>query len=331
MDYHNKSNLGRALLVLNVILVFSQPILAGEYIFSIKGEKTYLNGKDFLVKGLRCSNALISDKTTGELIGNLDVFKGYGLNTVSVYFMGSRFGDVKGYNEDSTLNPIYSTRMSKIIEAADKRGMVVLVGCLYWGDSKAKWPDWTQQQANTAVANAVKWLKQNNYRNIFVDVDNEGMSNRDKGFDIRQFVLAGKTADPNCMIATNYRGEPVAEADLAIHFSKKVEGKPYIESEGTPGPTPIGPYWKGYSKRTDLYNYYNIGEYSEQMKDQQKAKTIEHLNNGNGYMMSSTWLQCVAPYGPNPRPGGDGSEDDPGIKWWLEFVKETYGPYIQPK
>jgi len=133
------------------------------------------------------------------------------------------------------------------------------------------------------------------------------------------------------MIATNYRGEPVAEADLAIHFSKKVKGKPYIETEGTPGPTAIGPYWKGHSRRTNLYNYVNIGEYTEQMKARQKAKTIKHLNNGNGYMMSSTWLQCVPPYGPNPRPGGNGTKEDLGIKWWLEFLKETYDPYVPQK
>ena len=55
--------------------------------------------------------------------------------------MGSRFGDVKGYNEDGTLNPVYAGRMGRIIEAADRRGMIVLVGCLYWSTSKAKWDE----------------------------------------------------------------------------------------------------------------------------------------------------------------------------------------------
>ena len=110
---------------------------AGDYVFTVHGGKTYLNGREFLVKGLRCSNALISDETTDELIANLDTFARYGVNTVSVFFMGSRFGDVKGYREDATLNPTYAKLMGRIIEAADKRGMVVLVGCLYWSNSKA--------------------------------------------------------------------------------------------------------------------------------------------------------------------------------------------------
>lgn len=51
--------------------------------------------------------------------------------------MGSRYGNIKGYLEDGSLNPVYSNRLAKIIEAADKRGMIVMVGCLYWGGSTA--------------------------------------------------------------------------------------------------------------------------------------------------------------------------------------------------
>ena len=55
--------------------------------------------------------------------------------------------------------------------------MVVLVGCLYWSNSRAKEDlgHWKQEHANKAVANTVRWLKEHNYRNVFVDVDNEGI------------------------------------------------------------------------------------------------------------------------------------------------------------
>jgi acetyl esterase/lipase len=303
---------------------------AGRYVFTVRDGKTYLNEKEILVKGLRCSNALVSDKTADELIDNLDTFASYGVNTVSVFFMGSRFGDVKGYDKDGRLDPIYAARMGRIIEAADERGMIVLVGCLYWGNSKAKWDDWTQTQANAAVANTVRWLKKNNYRNVFLDVDNEGMAKRGKGFDNRLMVIAGKKVDPDCVIATNFHGPPPPEADLGIHFSEKVPGKPYIESEGTPANAP-GKYWGKYSKKPDYYNYINIGLYNEQMKANQIAITADHLDNGRGYMCASTWLQCPPPSGPNHRPGGDGTKDSPGIRWWLEFIRDKYGPYVPPK
>jgi hypothetical protein len=243
--------------------------------------------------------------------------------------MGSRFGDVKGYRADASLDPVHAERMGRIIEAADRRGMIVLVGCLYWSNSKAKHESWTQAEANAAVANTVAWLKEHAYRNVFVDVDNEGMAKRAKKFDTRQMVLAGKAVDPACVIATNFHGPPPAEADLGVHFAKPVEGKPYIQSEATPSNAPGG-YWSKYSKRDGYYNYINIGLYNSAMKANQIADTRAHLDKGKGYMLASTWLQCVAPYGPNHQPGGDGTEDNPGIKWWLEFLRDTYGPYTPP-
>jgi hypothetical protein len=219
--------------------------------------------------------------------------------------------------------------MGRIIAAADRRGMVVLVGCLYWGTSRAKWDHWTQAQASRAVANTVAWLKENRYRNVFVDVDNEGMARQAKGFDNRQMVQAGKAVDPCCVIATNFRGAPPAEADLAIHHSERAAGKPYIESEATPANAPGG-YWGTYSKQDGYYNYLNIGVYSDALKADQIRQTTAHLSKGEGYLLASTWLQCVAPHGPNHRPGGAGTPADPGIKWWLEFLRDTYGPYPPP-
>ncbi len=299
---------------------------AGNHVFTVRGEKTLFDGREILVKGLRCSNALISDEETQELIDNFGTFAEYGVNTVSVYFMGSRFGDVKGYREDATLDPVYAGRMGRIIEAADRRGMIILVGCLYWSNSKAKWESWTQAEANKAVASTVAWLKANNYRNVFVDVDNEGMARAAKGFDNRLMVLAGKAEDPCCVIATNFRGEPPAEADLAIHHSQRAAGKPYIESEASPGKAPGG-YWGTYSKKEGYYKYLNIGVYTDAMKVDQIQQTKAHLLKGEGYLLASTWLQCVPPHGPNHTPGGNGTRDDPGIRWWLESLRETYGPY----
>lgn len=300
----------------------------GKNVFSVHDGKTWLNERPFLTIGLRCSNALVSDEATDSLIANLDVYRSYGVNAVSVFFMGSRFGDVRGYLEDASLSPIHSERMGRIIEAADARAMVVLVGCLYWGNSRAKWDTWTQREANLAVANTVRWLQSNGYRNVFVDVDNEGMALVQKGFDNRQMVLAGKAVSRDIPIATNFKGVPPPEADLGIHFSYEAAGKPYIETEGSPAEVPVpGGYWGPYSKRDGFYGYLNVGVYTEAMKASQLALTRQHLDAGKGYMLASTWLQAAPPQGPNHAPGGYGSADDPGILWWLEFVKQTYGPY----
>lgn len=302
-----------------------------ENIFSVKDGKTFLNDKEIILRGLRLSNALISDKAVDELIANLDTFAYYGINSFSVYLQGSRFGDVKGYREDCSVDSLYGKRLSRIIEAADRKSFVVLIGCLYYGTSAAPWDRWTQEEANLAVANTVKWLSDNNYRNVFIDVDNEGMARNTRKFDNRAMVLAGRAADSSYVIATNYRGDPPPEAGMAIHHSNRAEGKPYAETEGSPSGVPGG-YWGSYSKQgkewgngPDLYQYINIGIYTEEMKAVQIKATFEHFERGEGYFLASTWLQCVPPEGPNHSPGGNGSEEHPGIRWWLEAVREKYG------
>ena len=288
--------------------------LHAQHIFSVSGNRTYLDGTEFQVIGLRVSNSLISDEITDDLISRLDQYSEYGINTISVFFMGSRFGDVKGYREDASLDEAYAGRMARIIEECDRREMVVLVGCLYWGNSKAKWESWEQEDAEKAVTNTVRWLSENNYRNVLVDPDNEGMANREKGFDIAGMIRAGKTADPRIVIGYNAKGDPPNEADLALHFSSIDPARPYIESEGT-----MTDYWGAYSKEKGLYKYINVGIYTEGKRAEQLDKTKELLDNGHGYMMASTWLQDIPP---NYQPGGAGTPCDPGIRWWLEFIKE---------
>jgi hypothetical protein len=62
------------LILLVIVMLLAGPLYAGKYVFSVRGTKTLLNGQEILVKGLRCSNALVSDEATAELIGNLDTF-----------------------------------------------------------------------------------------------------------------------------------------------------------------------------------------------------------------------------------------------------------------
>ena len=120
--------------VLFVILVSCQPqpddSAAGRNKLTISEDQIMYNAKPVKLIGLRCSNALISDQTTKDLIESLDTYKSYGLNTISVYLMGSRFGDIKGYNPDGTLDPIYTDRLERILKSTEKKGMFVILGCL---------------------------------------------------------------------------------------------------------------------------------------------------------------------------------------------------------
>ncbi len=351
MDHHLDANRTSRLLwilFVNLCIICSIVISteAGDNVFSVQDDEVCLNGEEFKVIGLRCSNALISDDDTDELIVSLDVFKLFGVNTVSVYFMGSRFGDVKGYRPDASLDPVYAERMARIIKAADDEGMVVLVGCLYWSNSRAKedLSHWKQKDANQAVANTVKWLKENKFTNVLVDPDNEGMASRATGWSIEKMIEAGHEASPSCIIGYNLKEPPPDNADILLHHSPKDAERPYIESEGSPGDTPGG-YWGSFSKRDGYYNYIRIGRYLDQMKESQIEATRKNVEDYSGYIFASTWIQC-APHegigGPfmnvggralNPNVNEDVTEIQPdaGILWWLEWVKEKYGPWTGPK
>jgi hypothetical protein len=305
-------------LTVMAVFFFNMPIFA-QNVFSLQGNKTYLNDKEFQAIGLRCSNALLSDATVNGLIRHLDDYKTYGLNTISVYFMGSRYSNIHGYNLDGSLNHVYRERMSRIIEACDARGMVVLVGILYWGSgvsgrSNEHYSTWKQQDVNNAMSNTLIWLKEKGYRNVFIDPDNEGMAEIGAGFNIDEMICEGKKAYQSIPIAYNGRGYPPPCADMTIHFGAKTQQMPYIETEGTPGE-----YWGEYSKERRLNAYINVGIYTEGKKDQQLNESKELLDKGHGYLFASTWLQNIPP---NYNLGGDGSPCNPGIKWWVEFIGE---------
>ena len=335
-----------------MLLAISLTSLASQHVFSIKDTKLYVNYQEFKMIGLRCSNALLSDKTARDLIDHLDLYKSHGINTVTVYFMGSRFGDMKGYRPDASLDPVYAERMGRIIEAADQKGMVVLVGCLYWSTSKAKEDllHWTQSEANLAVANTVKWLVDNNYRNVLVDPDNEGMAVRSNKWRVESMIAAAHQVDPSMMVANNTH-QKAGNSDLNIHFGPKEKHKPWLDTEATPERP--GGYWGDFSKKThqaykDFQNYSRIGRYTEEMKQHQLERTAKEIEDYNGHVLASTWLQC-SPHeeinGPFCEPGGKselGSENnehapwnkeidrihpDAGILWWMEFIKAHYGPW----
>lgn len=344
----NPSGAGMRGAVLSLGILSSSPLYAGLHTVDVSGSTLRINNQPFKVIGLRCSNALVSELSKDLLIDNLPVFRDYGINTVSVFMMGSRFGDVKGYMPDSSLNPVYSDRMAEIIEAADSHGMIVLVGCLYWGTSEAKadLQSWDQDYANAAVANTVSWLKNAGYRNVIMDPDNEGMANAKKGWSISQMISAGKAVDSGLVIGYNDTAPPPANADILLHFSPRDKVRPYVESEGSADGSGPENYWGPFSRESGYGNYIRIGRYTEDMKKYHFSKTDALISSEAGYMLASTWLQCGPNEGiggPFMTAGGSASNDsnwneepvkgilpDAGVKWWLDYIKIHYGSWTPP-
>lgn len=194
-------------LVAPIGLLLTSVLSVSGNVLSIKGDQILQDGTPVQLIGLRCSNALISDKSTDELIRALEQYQDYGLNAVSVFVMGSRFGDVKGYLPDGSMDPVYKKRLERILNATQSRDMITIVGCLYWSTSRAKedLSGWIQKDADKAIAITAKWLGQKGFKHVILDPDNEGMAGREMKWETESMILAAKAANPDLVVANNTR------------------------------------------------------------------------------------------------------------------------------
>jgi hypothetical protein len=84
--------------------------------------------------GVRAASAAMTDGWTESLIDHLDAYARYGVNAVTVGYQGSSGGSRQTYARDgSAIDDGVQRRMERIIEAAAKREMFVVVHALFRG------------------------------------------------------------------------------------------------------------------------------------------------------------------------------------------------------
>ena len=108
-----------------------------------------------------------------------DLFRRQGLLAVTVNFQG---GSPEGYSKgqpwlnsafepDGAMRPAYQERIKKILDQADRLGMVVIVGYFYFGQDERL----TDEAAVIkAVDNATLWLLKGGWRNVLVEITAAG-------------------------------------------------------------------------------------------------------------------------------------------------------------
>ncbi len=73
-------------------------------------------------------------------------------------------------NPDGSLDPDYLNRLERILDRADKLGMVVILGYFYFGQDERL----TDEAAVIrATDNATRWILDRGYRNVLVEINNE--------------------------------------------------------------------------------------------------------------------------------------------------------------
>ena len=119
-----------------------------------------------------------ADRNTKEFVKNMKKWRDNGLLSFTINMQGgspqgysqSQPWHNSGYFDDGSLRPEYMARLEKILDQADKLGMVPILGLFYFGQDE-RLAD--EKAVINAVINAINWLMEKNYRNILIEVNNE--------------------------------------------------------------------------------------------------------------------------------------------------------------
>jgi hypothetical protein len=114
------------------------------------------------------------------------------------------------------LRPDYMTRLKKILDRANEKGMVVILGIFYFGQDQH-----LEDEAAVykGVDNTINWLFENEYRNVIIEVVNE---TSEKGYDhailradrIHEMIDYIKSKEKNgyrYLVSTSYKGAVIPE------------------------------------------------------------------------------------------------------------------------
>jgi len=118
------------------------------------------------------------ERNVREFLAAMPEWKAHGVLAFTVNFQGgSPEGYSKGqpwenhpFNPDGSLRPAFMDRMKRILDEADRLGMVPIVGYFYFGQSKRLGTD---ENCIKATDTLTKWLLDGGWRNLLVEINNE--------------------------------------------------------------------------------------------------------------------------------------------------------------
>jgi hypothetical protein len=118
------------------------------------------------------------ERNTEEFLAAMPIWREHGLLAITVNLQG---GNPRGYapdqpwhnstwTEDGQFRPEYLSRMQRVLTRADELGMVVILGCFYFGqDERLR----DEIAVLAACDRATEWLLEGGYTNVLVEINNE--------------------------------------------------------------------------------------------------------------------------------------------------------------
>ncbi|MCS7254982.1 MAG: glycoside hydrolase family 5 protein, partial [Armatimonadetes bacterium] len=120
------------------------------------------------------------ERNTDEFIAALPLYKAHGVIAFTInlqcggpkagQFTGNQPWHVSGFYPDGSLKPAWLNRLKRILDAAQKQKMIVILGLFYFGqDQRLR----DEEAVKRAVINTVDWLMKQGYRNVLIEINNE--------------------------------------------------------------------------------------------------------------------------------------------------------------
>lgn len=217
---------------------------------ALRGEKWCINGEltnrgtpvEGLLINVRMVNAIFEDRNrpdrkpddiTDRFLARLPEYAASGVNAFTVCLQGGMPGYEGALNSafepDGSLRASYLARAERVIEACDRAGLVVILGCYYQRQDQVLADEAT---VRAGVVNVAQWIQSRGHRNVVLEIANEfdhrGFNHRlirSVAGEIELIRLAKKTA-PGLLVSASGLGHgryPDELADavdfLLIHFN----------------------------------------------------------------------------------------------------------------
>ncbi|MCX6637838.1 MAG: hypothetical protein NT090_22510 [Acidobacteria bacterium] len=126
------------------------------------------------------------DRNTREFTQALPEWRRAGLQAFTVNLQGGgptdgNYGENgptqphlnSGFDAEGNLKPAYAERLRRVISAADRLGMIVIVGFFYQGEDERVTIAPDNRYVRRAITNGVEFLKSLPHRNVLIEINNE--------------------------------------------------------------------------------------------------------------------------------------------------------------
>jgi hypothetical protein len=306
--------------------------------FEIRNDRAWLGGQEVKLWGIRGGNALMSPAVTERFVRNLDNMAAHGINGLLVTVMGTNTGWPEewaarnGYEADGRLKPAFAQRLEWLVREADKRGMVVGI-TVFTPRNVANMNG--EEAFKRALQETGRFLVDRRLSNVFIDIMHEYNHRR---------VVPDLFKEP---------GGPEKKSKLRAWLKEAapeiVAGVcPTIDRNTTPSfpgadfniiqktmPIPR----EGFTINVESHkrdNYDTDGVYTDAGLAENYGWFEEYKRTPNAALfLHAAFITGVTGRdgsAPHAEMGGWGkSADDPGVRWYYEWVRTNVGRWEYPR